>query len=348
MADFMNNRIAQLVRNNIRTLAPYSTARDEFKGSLGVFLDANESPYPNPFNRYPDPHQKILKEKISALKGMPVEKIFLGNGSDEAIDLMYRIFCTPGKDNAIVIAPSYGMYSVCAEINDVEVRSVELNPDWSLPEEKLLEAADDNSKLMFICSPNNPTANAFPKEQILRIVQKFNGIVVVDEAYADFSTKGSLLPELASNDNMVVLQTMSKARGLAGLRLGMAFADSCIIRFMSMVKYPYNINQATINEALKVLDKNIGDEISEILSERERLSAELIKFKFIKEIFPSDANFILIRTDDANSLYDHLIKDGIIVRNRNSVKGCKGCLRITIGLTSENEKLLSSLKMYQI
>ena len=337
--------IEALVRANIRSLCPYSTARDEYKGEIGVFLDANESPYPTGWNRYPDPRQAVLKAKLSQIKGLPVENIFLGNGSDEAIDLVYRIFCEPGKSNAVMIAPSYGMYSVAAEINDVEVRQVSLGEDFALPVDSLLNACDDNTRLMFVCSPNNPSGNAYDKAEILSLADSFGGILIIDEAYADFSSLGSLRDEVLRRKDIIVLQTLSKAWGLAALRLGMAFADEYIIRLMSMVKYPYNINQATQDEALKALQTPIDSYVGEIISQRGKVAEQLERFNSIRKVYPSDANFLLVKTDDANALYTHLINDGIIVRNRDSV--AKGCLRITIGLPEENEKLIKSLEAYE-
>ena len=336
-----------LVRENISRLCPYSTARDEFSGNIGVFLDANESPFSNGFNRYPDPHQAKLKARLSQIKGVPVENIFLGNGSDEAIDLVYRVFCTPGKDNAVMITPSYGMYSVCADINDIEVKSVSLEPDFSLNEEKLLNAVDCNTKVIFLCSPNNPSGNALPEAMLEDILKKFSGIVVIDEAYADFSTRGTFSKRVNDYPNLIVLQTLSKAWGLAGLRLGLAFANAEIIKLMSMVKYPYNINQATINEVLKALEQPVDEKIRKTIAERGRVAKELFKFSCIKTIYPSDANFLLVKVDDADALYDHYLEDGIIVRNRTKVHGCKDCLRITIGLKEENDKLIKSTSRYE-
>ena len=341
------NRIEALVRPNIRALCPYSTARDEYQGSLGVFLDANESPYPTGWNRYPDPHQKALKAKIAALKGVPAECLFLGNGSDEAIDLCFRIFCVPGVDNAVAIEPSYGMYSVAAATNDVQLRSVPLGPDFSLPAQALLDAADGHSKLLFLCSPNNPSGNAFPTAELEALIRSWQGIVVLDEAYADFSAKGSLRGRLAEFPNLVIFQTLSKAYGLAGLRLGMAFADPYIIRLMSMVKYPYNINQSTQELVLRALDTPIEGHVSEIKAQRARVAAALPAFRCVRWVYPSDANFLLVQVDDADALYAHLLADGIIVRNRTRVAGCAGCLRITVGLPSENDKLLASLQAYE-
>ena len=341
------NRIEELVRPNIRALCPYSTARDEYQGPVGIFLDANESPYPTGWNRYPDPRQKELKAKISALKGVPAESIFLGNGSDEAIDLMFRIFCVPGVDNAVSIEPSYGMYAVAAATNDVKMRGVLLGEDFSLPAQALLDAADKHTKLLFLCSPNNPSGNAFEPAQLEALVRAFPGIVVLDEAYADFSEKGSLRGRLAEFPNLVIFQTMSKAYGLAGLRLGMAFADPYIIRLMSMVKYPYNINQSTQELASRALDTPIADKIGEIVAQRARIEAALPSYGFVRRVYPSDANFLLVQVDDADRLYAHLLADGIIVRNRSRVPLCAGCLRITIGLPSENDRLLQSLDRYE-
>ena len=336
-----------LVRDNIRTLCPYSTARDEYQGPLGVFLDANESPYPTGYNRYPDPHQKALKEQLSAIKGLPAENIFLGNGSDEAIDLLFRVFCEPGRDNAVAISPSYGMYAVAAAINDVTVRSVPLGEDFSLPARALLDACDARTKLLFLCSPNNPSGNAFAPTELEALVRNFPGIVVLDEAYADFSAKGSLRAKVLEYPNLVILQTLSKAYGLAGLRLGMAFADEYVIRLMSMVKYPYNINQATQELVSKVLAEPIGQKVAETVAQRARVAAALSAFRFVRRVYPSDANFLLVQVDDADALYAHLLADGIIVRNRSRVPLCAGCLRITIGLPSENDKLLQSLDRYE-
>ena len=343
----MDNNISGLVRNNIRSLCPYSTARDEYKGKLGTFLDANESPYDTGYNRYPDPRQMAVKEKLSQIKGIPVENIFLGNGSDEPIDLVYRVFCNPGKDNAVVISPSYGMYAVCADINDVEVRSISLGEDFSLPVDEVIAACDENTKLVFLCSPNNPSGNAFPQEQLLRIVESVNAIVIIDEAYADFSSQGSLRSKVLDHGNLIVLQTLSKAWGLAGLRCGIAYAQEYIIRLMSMVKYPYNINQASQEAVLKALQTPIDAQVAEILAQREVVAEALSKMSFVKKIYPSDANFLLVKVDDADKVYNHLIADGIIIRNRNKVAGCAGCVRITIGLESENQALLKSLQNYE-
>lgn len=340
--------IEKLLRPNIAALTPYSTARDEYSGPIGVFLDANESPYDNGCNRYPDPHQARLKARIGALKGIPAENLFLGNGSDEAIDLVFRLFCEPGRDNAIAIAPSYGMYTVAAAINDIAVRQVLLEEDFSLDTEKLLAAADDRTKVLFLCSPNNPSGNAFPKEQLLGIIRRFPGIVVVDEAYIDFSDKGSLVEEALARENLIVLQTLSKARAMAGLRIGLAISNPEIIRYMSMVKYPYNLSVAAMEKALALLEKPIDEEVAILKLERERLAALLPELPFVRTVFPSDANFLLVRVSDADGLYRFLLDRGIIVRNRNRVAGCAGCLRMTVGIPAENDALLNALKEYAL
>lgn len=342
-----NDDISGLVRPNILTMQPYSTARDDFKGGLGVFLDANESPYDTGFNRYPDPHQKTLKEKLSEIKGLPVENIFVGNGSDEAIDLIFRVFCVPGVDNAVIISPSYGMYAVCAQINDIEVHSVPLGEDFSFPEKGIEEAIDERTKVIFLCSPNNPSGNAFSQEEMLGLVQSFHGLVVVDEAYADFSLKGSIRSKVLKYPNLVILQTLSKAWGMAGLRLGLAFAQEYIIRLMSEVKYPYNINKAAQQMALKALDEPVGPSVKAIIVQRDQVAGRLGNFRCVTKVYPSDANFLLVKVDDADRLYSHLIKDGIIVRNRTKLQGCRNCLRITIGLPSENDNLIASISEYE-
>lgn len=336
--------IDRLVRRNIAELTPYSTARDEYEGALGVFLDANESPYPNGWNRYPDPHQKKLKQRISELKGIPVGNIFLGNGSDEAIDLLLRVFCNPGKDNVVAISPSYGMYEVAAQINDIEVRKVPLGEDFALDREALLAATDAQTKLMFICSPNNPTGNAFSNSELLSLAEAFDGILVVDEAYIDFSKVGSLASRVAEMDNVVVLQTMSKAAGMAGLRLGMAFSNNRIIELMSMVKYPYNLSQATQELALQNLEKSYKWKIDETITERTRVAEALRCTAGVLKVWDSEANFLLVKVKDADFVYERLIGGGVIVRNRNKVPGCLGCLRISIGTPKENDILLKLMQ----
>ena len=343
----MKKDINSLVRGCIAALTPYSTARDEYQGALGVFLDANESPYENGYNRYPDPHQKALKAQVAAIKGVKAENIFIGNGSDEAIDLVFRVFCEPRVDNVVAIAPSYGMYKVAAAINDVELREVQLGEEYSLPVEDILATADENTKALFLCSPNNPTGNSFPREAILRLVDEFGGMVVVDEAYIDFAEAESLRSEIATRPNLIVLQTMSKAWAMAGLRVGLALADSRVIELMSQVKYPYNINVATMSIVSGLLAKVVDSEVAEIKAQRAVLAEALKGMAMVQRVYPSDANFILARFDDADAVYDYLIADGIIVRNRNRVKGCEGCLRLTVGLPEENDKLIKSLKRYE-
>lgn len=338
-----------LVRPNILSLEPYSTARDEFKGGdISVWLDANESPYPTGVNRYPDPHQKALKLAVSRLKGIGPEHIFIGGaGSDEAIDLTYRIFCRPGIDNAIAIAPSYGVYAVSADINDVELRTVPLGEDYSLPVDRLLESADANSKLMWICSPNNPTANSFSHDDILRLVREFKGMVVVDEAYIDFASAPSLISEIGRHPNLIVLQTFSKAWGMASLRIGMAFAVAEIAELYARVKYPYNINGPTQTEVLRrISETDIRTQVEEIRAQRDFLSQRLAAHPRVLKVYPSDANFILVKVDDADAMYDYLISHGVIVRNRNRVKGCEGCLRFTVGTPEENLRVTALLEKY--
>lgn len=334
-----------LIRKNIRSLQPYSTARDEFQGGdISVWLDANESPYPNGVNRYPDPHQKDVKAKIAGLFSVPAESIFLGGaGSDEAIDLTYRIFCTPGLDNAIAITPSYGVYKVAADINDVELKEVELNNDFSLPVESILGAADQHTKLIWICSPNNPTGNAFDKSELLRLIENFRGMVVVDEAYADFSSKDSLIPEIASHPGLIVLRTFSKAWGMAGMRCGMAFAVPKVIEYFDRVKYPYNMSSLIQQELMRRIDEGTGNRITELIAQRNRLVSALSDMQCIRKVYPSDANFLLIKVDDPKRIYDYLTANGIIVRNRSRLPLCEGCLRITVGTPEENTRLISLL-----
>lgn len=339
--------IDRFVRRNILALKPYSTARDEYKGALGVFLDANESPYENGYNRYPDPHQVALKQLLSEVKGVAAENIFVGNGSDEAIDLVLRIFCEPRRDNVIAITPSYGMYKVAAEINDVELREIRLGEEFSLPKEEILSAMDPQTKVIFLCSPNNPTGNSFAREDLIDLVERADAMVVVDEAYIDFSSVASLKSELSRLPNLIILQTMSKAWGLAGLRMGLALGSERVIELMSEVKYPYNINVATMQIAEEFIRRGVEAEVAEIKAERERVRAALQAMKSVEKIYPSDANFLLVKVADADALYNHLIGDGIIVRNRNNVVMCSGCLRITIGTEKENEKMLKSMLRYE-
>ena len=339
--------VLSLVRGNIRALAPYSTARDEYKGALGVFLDANENPFENGYNRYPDPRQAELKSIIAPKKGVEVEEMFIGNGSDEAIDLCFRIFCEPRIDNVVAIAPSYGMYRVSADINDVEVREVQLRRDFSLPVEDLLTAADEHTKLMFVCSPNNPSGNIFPIEAVRELLDSFKGILVVDEAYIDFASQPSLTTLLSEYPNLVVLQTLSKAYGLAGLRLGLAFAHRDIMALFANVKYPYNINLAGMERAKELLARDVRSEIELIKSERNRVAAALEQMECVKKVYPSDANFLLVQVSDAVRLYNALIAEKVIVRDRSRVKGCSECLRITIGTPAENDAMLAVVKNWK-
>lgn len=338
----------KLVRPNISKLTPYSSARNEFTGSASIFLDANENPYNEPFNRYPDPLQREVKKRLAAIKGVKPENIFLGVGSDEGIDLAYRIFCRPGIDNVVAIAPSYGMYEVCADINDIEYRRVSLDDNFNFDPDTLLAATDENTKLLWICSPNNPTGNAYPIEMILKTAQAFSGIVMVDEAYIDFSSKGSMIAHLDQCPNVIVLQTFSKAWGRAGLRLGVAYASPEIIDYYNKVKYPYNINAITQEKAIEALE-NVAEVkawVDELLDNRSLLAEALEKMSCVKHIYPSDANFLLIRVDDPDCLYNFLCKQGIIVRNRNRVEKCAGCLRITIGTKDENAQLINAINDY--
>lgn len=338
--------LQQLVRKNIWNLKAYSSARDEFKGEASVYLDANENPLNGPYNRYPDPLQWKLKEKVSEIKQVDIQKIFFGNGSDEPIDIVIRIFCEPTVNNIVAIDPTYGMYKVCADINNVEYRSVLLKDNFILDADAVLKATDDKSKIIFLCSPNNPSGNLLNKEEVLKIVQVFSGIVVLDEAYIDFAPEASWVSQLDKYPNLVILQTFSKAWGIAAVRLGMAFASPEIISLFNKVKYPYNINILTQNFVQSELDKiQLKEEwVKTLLAQRVYLVQELLKISFIEKIYPSDANFILVKVPDANNTYNKLVDQGIIIRNRNTVSLCNGCLRITIGTKEENNKLISALK----
>lgn len=337
--------VLKLVRPNILGLEAYSTARDDCGSNQPeIFLDANENPYNNGINRYPDPHQKALKAKVAEIKGISADSLFIGNGSDEAIDLVYRVFCVPGASNAVSIAPSYGMYEVAAAMNDIEFRKVQLRPDFSMDTEAMLSAADSKTRLMFICSPNNPTGNSFPVEQIEDILERFGGVVVLDEAYIDFSVRPSLTSMVKRYPNLIVLQTLSKAWGMAGLRIGLAIADPAVIALMSKVKYPYNINVLAQKMALMKLDEAAKDKaVAEIVGQRFRLEKELAKCPEVKGIYSSDANFLLVRFENPDEVYDRLLAGGVIVRNRSKVSGCEGCLRITVGTPVENDRLLRLL-----
>ena len=337
------------VRENIRRLTPYSSARKEFTGAARIFLDANENSFGSPlkrdYNRYPDPLQSEIKRKIAALNAVDADEIFIGNGSDEAIDLLFRIFCEPKKDNILICPPTYGMYEVSAEINDVEIKRANLTTDFRLDFEKIGKTIDENTKLLFVCSPNNPTGNGFGREEILNLARDFGGIVVVDEAYIHFSPEKSLVSEIGNFPNLVVLQTFSKAWGLAGLRVGLAFANKDIIALFNKVKPPYNISEIAQEAILKALENSekVEKTIAEIIEERGKLTGKLNELPFVKKIYPTDANFVLVKTVDANRIYKFLLDERIVVRNRNNVELCAGCLRITIGTPAENENLLGVL-----
>jgi histidinol-phosphate aminotransferase len=351
--------INKLQRENIKNLRPYSTARDEYKGQASIFLDANENSYGSPlskttasdrnYNRYPDPLQLDLKDAISKIKGVPIENTFLGNGSDEAIDLLFRAFCEPGQDNVIILPPTYGMYEVSANINNVEVRKVNLLPSFQLDLDGIATAIDENTKLIFICSPNNPTGNSIIRTDIETVLANFNGLVVIDEAYINYAKQRTFIKELTEYPNLVVLQTFSKAWGLAALRLGMAFAARPVIDVMNKVKPPYNINQATQDIALNALKniEQVNEWIKITVAERENLGTELATLQMVKKVYPSDANFILIEVEDALNTYNSLVDEGIIIRDRSKVTLCEGCLRITIGTQEENKVLLEKLKNFQ-
>ena len=339
--------LQQLTRLNIWSLAPYSSARSEYSGRIAnVFLDANENPYNAPYNRYPDPLQHEVKAILSNIKGVPEECIFLGNGSDEAIDLVYRCFCEPGKDNVVAICPTYGMYEVCADINNVEYRNVMLDERYQIDADRLLAACDDNTKVIWLCSPNNPTGNNLDREEVVKVVTQFQGLVVVDEAYIDFSNETSIARQLYKYTNLIVLQTMSKAWGSAAIRLGMAFASKEIIDLYNKVKYPYNINELTQKQALQRLSDTHAVEqwVKILLLERDRMMLAFSELRICQQVYPSDANFFLAKVDDAQQTYDYLVDRGIIVRNRTRVKLCQNCLRITIGTKDENNELLGALR----
>lgn len=342
--------IEQFIRPNIRNLKPYSSARDEFKGEASVYLDANENPHNPAFNRYPDPLQWKVKEKIASLKKVDPQRIFLGNGSDEPIDLVYRVFCEPATDNVVAIEPTYGMYRVAAGINNVAYREVLLNERFDFSADDLLRATDSRTKLIFLCSPNNPTGNNLDRSQMMETVRNFAGIVVVDEAYIDFSSQPSLLGELERYPNLIILQTFSKAWGSAAVRLGMAFAAPEIVTVMNKVKYPYNVNQLTQDYALKMLE-NAGDTdkwVKMLLQERTRLQDLLAKAPCVEKMYPTDANFILVKVSDAKAIYGHLTENGVIVRNRHNISLCGNCLRITVGTPSENDTLIYALNNYSL
>ena len=343
--------LKELTRPNVWALKPYSSARDEYSGvEASVFLDANENPYNTPNNRYPDPLQRELKALIAPLKGVKEENIFLGNGSDEAIDLVFRAFCRPGVDNVVAIDPTYGMYQVCAEVNDVEYRKMLLDVYYQFKASSLLSAIDENTKAIFVCSPNNPTGNSLCRKEIESLLKRFDGLVIVDEAYIDFSSSESLLKDLDHYPNLIVLQTFSKAWGCAAIRLGMAFASPEIIAIFNKIKYPYNVNRLTQEEAIKVLQhpETIKEWVNTLLEERTRVMEEFVKLPCCVRVFPTDANFFLAKVYEATQIYNYLVSEGIIVRNRTNVALCNDCLRITIGTKEENEALLEALRKVEV
>ncbi len=341
-----------LLRENIKNLTPYSSARDEFRGEARIFLDANENSFGSPltrwYNRYPDPLQWKVKEKLSQIKGVPPSQIFIGNGSDECIDLLIRSVCEPGIDNIIICPPTYGMYQVCADINNVSVKKIPLTPDFQLNLPAIEEAIDDHTKIIFLCSPNNPTGNSLIKEEVEVVLNNYFGLAVIDEAYINFSRQRSFVQLLNDYPNLVVLQTLSKAWGLAALRLGMAYASEEIINVLNKVKPPYNINQASQELALQALEEvgQVNDMIREIVEQRAKLASQLQDLPLVLDIYPSDANFLLVKVTDAKSIYNFLLTKGIVVRDRSRVELCEGCLRITIGTPAENEQLISALNEY--
>lgn len=342
--------LKELVRPNIWSLAPYSSARNEYAGHTAhVFLDANENPYNKPYNRYPDPLQVKLKQGISKLKGVKPDEIFLGNGSDEAIDLCYRVFCEPKVDNVVAIEPTYGMYKVCADINEIEYRPVLLDDEFHLSADMLLAACDDHTKLIWICSPNNPSGNSMDRNEVVKVLNDFDGIVVVDEAYSDFSKVKTFRSELNKYPNIIVLNTFSKAWGCAAIRLGMAFAQKEIIDIFNKVKYPYNVNALTQDKALELISDylDVQDWIRLILMERGHMMKAFLDLPICNKVYPTDANFFLAKMTDAQAIYDYLVDKGIIVRNRTRVQLCNNCLRITIGSRNENAELIGALRQYK-
>ena len=340
--------IQDLIRPTIKALKPYSSARDEFQGNSDdmVFLDANENPFENGVNRYPDPQQRTLKSLLSKIKGVPQQSILLGNGSDEVLDLIYRTFCEPNQDNIITLPPTYGMYSVLANINAIEIKSVQLDADFQPKVEDILNVANSNSKLLFLCSPNNPTGNSFEVKSIERLIDEFKGIVVIDEAYIDFSNKESWTSRLNEFSNLIITQTLSKAYGMAGIRLGICYASEEIISVLNRIKPPYNVNILTQQKAISQLEQQglTQNQVTNILKERDLLITKLESIDYISKIYPSDANFVLVEVDDANKRYDQLIDKGIVIRNRTTQPGCENCLRFTIGTPKENRTLIDTLK----
>lgn len=340
--------IENLVRENIKQMKPYSSARDEYDNATDamIFIDANENPFQNEVNRYPDPQQRKVKQQLSKIKNIPIQNILLGNGSDEVLDLIFRVFCEPNKDNVLLLPPTYGMYEVLANINAIDVIKIELNNAFEPQVEKIIAAQNNNSKLLFICSPNNPTANSFNALKVEKLLKEFAGIVVIDEAYIDFSEQESWLSRLQEFPNLIVTQTLSKAYGLAGIRIGTCYASSKIIAILNSIKPPYNVNTLSQKIALKKLknSKKISNQIKEILIQRSVLEKQLASITWVDTIYPSDANFLLVKVDDATKRYKQLIKKGIVVRNRTKQPLCTNCLRFSIGTATENSKLITTLK----
>lgn len=343
--------IQNLIRPSIKALKPYSSARDEFQGVPAdmVFLDANENPFENGVNRYPDPHQNKLKALLSEIKQVPTQNMLLGNGSDEVLDLIFRMFCEPNKDNVIILPPTYGMYEVLANLNAIETIKVPLSDTFEPKVEDILSVVNANSKLLFLCSPNNPSGNSFSSEAVEHLLNEFNGIVVIDEAYIDFSKEQSWLNRLEEFSNLIITQTLSKAYGMAGIRLGLCYASAEIITVLNTIKPPYNVNELTQQKAIENLSQpNLSkNQISDILHERDVLINELKKIRFVSKMYPSDANFVLIKVDDANKRYNQLISKGIVIRNRTTQYGCENCLRITVGTVFENKRLIKVLQQIQ-
>lgn len=338
-----------LIRENVKNMIPYSSARDEFENFTQnmVYLDANENPYSNGFNRYPDPQQKDLKAEIASIKDIYSENILLGNGSDEVLDLVFRAFCEPNKDNVITLPPTYGMYDILANINAVENREVVLNDDFQPNVDAILKTIDENTKIIFLCSPNNPTGNSFSDESILKLLKNFNGFIIIDEAYIDFSNNKSWLSELKDFPNLVIIQTLSKAFAMAGLRIGILYASKEILNVLNKIKPPYNMNISSQENAIrKLLQGTLKPQVKKIITERERLNKALLNFTFIEKIYPTDANFILIKVDDAEKRYQQFLENGIVIRNRSNQPLCENCLRITIGTKEENLNLIETLKNF--
>jgi len=341
----MNFKLNNILRDNIKNLDSYSSAREDFKGNAEIYLDANENPYNNDINRYPDPYQKSLKKVISQIKNIDSDNIFIGNGSDEVLDITIRTFCEPSKDNIIICPPTYGMYKVLADINNIETKEVLLNADFSLNKEQILSTANANTKLVILCSPNNPTGNSIPLQEIEYLLNRLNAIILVDEAYIDFSDKESALALIEKHPNLIVSQTLSKAYGMAGIRIGLAFAQQNIIDIFNKVKPPYNISVLSQNKATKYLLQEglYKEKLNRLANQKRYLISSLSKNKLVKKIYPSDANFILVKFSDADYIYKYLVENGIIVRNRSKQPRCENCLRISVGTERENKILIQKL-----